>query len=142
MPTPITFISRTALTRIRIRFSRDAVFVPTGPSNTMGVEFESNIVLGTGFHLYLSGSKDRAKFAEGPAEPSAANRIIGHYDHELADPTAKGGCLSLGSIFCGAQALTSLAHEMRNSVCHRIDAAFGPVFLMSLRNSDFKAARP
>ncbi len=48
----------------------ETVFVPTGPSNTRGVEFESNIVLGYGFHLYLNGSKGSAKYAEGPGLPN------------------------------------------------------------------------
>jgi iron complex outermembrane recepter protein len=48
----------------------EAVFVPTGPSNTRGIEFESNIVLGHGFHLYLNGSKGSAKYAEGPNYPN------------------------------------------------------------------------
>ncbi|MGD1069511.1 MAG: TonB-dependent receptor [Bryobacteraceae bacterium] len=50
--------------------TNEAVFVPTGPSNTRGVEFESNIVLGHGFHLYLDGSKGSAKYAEGPNLPN------------------------------------------------------------------------
>jgi iron complex outermembrane receptor protein len=50
--------------------SQETVFVPTGPSNTRGVEFESNIVLGYGFHLYLNGSKGSAKYAEGPGLPN------------------------------------------------------------------------
>jgi iron complex outermembrane receptor protein len=48
----------------------EAVFVPTGPSNTKGVEFESNIVIGHGFSLYLNGSKGSAKYAEGPNFPN------------------------------------------------------------------------
>jgi iron complex outermembrane recepter protein len=50
--------------------TNEAVFVPTGPSNTRGIEFESNIVLGHGFHLYLDGSKGSAKYAEGPNLPN------------------------------------------------------------------------
>jgi iron complex outermembrane recepter protein len=50
--------------------SLEAVFVPTGPSNTRGVEFESNIVIGHGFSLYLNGSKGSAKYAEGPGFPN------------------------------------------------------------------------
>ena len=50
--------------------SQETVFVPTGPSNTRGVEFESNIVLGHGFNLYLNGSKGSAKYAEGPNLPN------------------------------------------------------------------------
>jgi iron complex outermembrane receptor protein len=48
----------------------EAVFVPTGPSNTRGVELESNIQLGHGFHLYLNGQKGSAKYAEGPNLPN------------------------------------------------------------------------
>jgi len=48
----------------------EAVFVPTGPSNTKGIEFESNIVIGHGFSLYLNGSKGSAKYAEGPNLPN------------------------------------------------------------------------
>jgi len=48
----------------------ETIFVPTGPSNTRGIEFESNIVLGGGFHLYLDGSKGSAKYAEGPNFPN------------------------------------------------------------------------
>ena len=36
--------------------TNEAVFVPTGPSNTKGIEAESNIVIGYGFSLYLNGS--------------------------------------------------------------------------------------
>jgi iron complex outermembrane receptor protein len=48
----------------------EAVFVPTGPSNTRGVEFESNIVIGHGLSLYLNGSLGSAKYAEGPNYPN------------------------------------------------------------------------
>jgi len=48
----------------------EAVFVPTGPSNTKGIEFESNIVIGHGLSLYLNGSKGSAKYAEGPNLPN------------------------------------------------------------------------
>jgi len=50
--------------------TQETVFVPTGPSNTKGVEFESTIVLGHGFNLYLNGSKGVAKYAEGPNLPN------------------------------------------------------------------------
>jgi len=50
--------------------TNETVFVPTGPSNTRGIEFESNIVLGGGFHLYLNGSKGSAKYAEGRNFPN------------------------------------------------------------------------
>ncbi len=48
----------------------EAVFVPTGPSNTTGVEMESNIVLGYGFSLYVNGQIGSAKYAEGPSYPN------------------------------------------------------------------------
>jgi iron complex outermembrane receptor protein len=50
--------------------ANDTVFVPTGPSNTRGVEFESNTVLGHGFSLYLNGSLGSAKYAEGRNYPN------------------------------------------------------------------------
>ena len=50
--------------------TNEAVFVPTGPSNTKGIEFESNIVIGHGLSLYLNGSKGSAKYAEGPNLPN------------------------------------------------------------------------
>ena len=50
--------------------TNEAVFVPTGPSNTKGIEFESNIVIGHGFSLYLNGSMGSAKYAEGPNFPN------------------------------------------------------------------------
>src|SRR5271166_4195151 len=50
--------------------TNETVFVPTGPSNTRGIEFESNVVLGHGFHLYLNGSKGSAKYAEGRNFPN------------------------------------------------------------------------
>jgi iron complex outermembrane receptor protein len=50
--------------------TNETVFAPTGPSNTRGIEFESNVVLGHGFHLYLNGSKGSAKYAEGPSYPN------------------------------------------------------------------------
>jgi iron complex outermembrane receptor protein len=42
----------------------------TGPSNTKGLEAESNIVVGHGFNLYLNGSMGSAKYAEGPNYPN------------------------------------------------------------------------
>jgi len=50
--------------------SGESVFVPTGPSNTRGIEFESDIIIGHGFSLYLNGSKGSAKYAEGPNFPN------------------------------------------------------------------------
>ena len=50
--------------------SQETVFVATGPSNTKGVEFESNIVIGHGFSLYLNGSLGSAKYQEGKNFPN------------------------------------------------------------------------
>jgi iron complex outermembrane receptor protein len=50
--------------------SSEEVFVPTGPSITKGVEFESNIVIGHGFSLYLNGSLNSAKYEEGKNLPN------------------------------------------------------------------------
>jgi iron complex outermembrane receptor protein len=40
----------------------EAVFYQTGPSNTKGVEAESNILIGRGFSLYLNGTLGSAKY--------------------------------------------------------------------------------
>jgi iron complex outermembrane receptor protein len=50
--------------------TNENVFVATGPSNTKGLEAESNISLGYGFNLYLNGSLGSAKYAEGPNFPN------------------------------------------------------------------------
>jgi iron complex outermembrane receptor protein len=50
--------------------TNEPVFVSTGPSNTKGVEAESNIVLGWGLSLYLNGTIGSAKYAEGPGFPN------------------------------------------------------------------------
>jgi len=50
--------------------SAEAIFVPTGPTNTKGIEAESNIIIGGGFSLYLNGSLGSAKYAEGPGFPN------------------------------------------------------------------------
>jgi iron complex outermembrane receptor protein len=42
----------------------------TGPSNTKGLEAESNIVIGHGFNLYLNGSMGCAKYQTGPNYPN------------------------------------------------------------------------
>jgi iron complex outermembrane receptor protein len=41
----------------------DPVYFPTGPSNTKGIEAESNIVVGYGVSLYLNGTVGAAKYA-------------------------------------------------------------------------------
>ena len=48
----------------------EAVFVPTGPSNTRGVEAEGNAILGYGFSVYVNGTLGSAKYAEGPNYPN------------------------------------------------------------------------
>ncbi len=50
--------------------TNEPVYVATGPTNTKGVEFESNISLGHGFSLYLDGSLGSAKYATGPNYPN------------------------------------------------------------------------
>jgi iron complex outermembrane receptor protein len=50
--------------------TNEPVFVATGPSNTKGIEAESNIVLGWGLSLYLNGTMGSAKYAEGPGFPN------------------------------------------------------------------------
>jgi iron complex outermembrane receptor protein len=43
----------------------ESYFYQTGPSNTKGVEAESNILLGAGFSLYLNGTMGSAKYQGG-----------------------------------------------------------------------------
>jgi len=50
--------------------SLEPVYVPTGPSNTKGIEAESNIIIGWGLSLYLNGTLGSAKYAEGPGFPN------------------------------------------------------------------------
>ena len=50
--------------------TNEPVFVATGPSNTKGVEAESNIVLGHGFNFYVNGSLGSAKYQEGKNIPN------------------------------------------------------------------------
>jgi iron complex outermembrane receptor protein len=42
----------------------EPVFYQTGPSNTKGVEAESNIMIGHGFNLYVNGTLGSAKYAQ------------------------------------------------------------------------------
>jgi len=44
--------------------SGEPVFFQTGPSNTKGVEAESNILIGHGFSLYLNGTLGSARYAQ------------------------------------------------------------------------------
>ncbi|MBZ5603633.1 MAG: TonB-dependent receptor [Acidobacteriia bacterium] len=50
--------------------SAEPVYTPTGPSNTKGLEAESNIILGGGFSLYLNGTAGSAKYQEGRSFPN------------------------------------------------------------------------
>ncbi len=50
--------------------SAEPVYTPTGPSNTKGIEAESNIILGGGFSLYLNGTMGSAKYQEGRSYPN------------------------------------------------------------------------
>jgi iron complex outermembrane recepter protein len=50
--------------------TNESVFVATGPSNTKGIEAESNIIIGGGFSLYLNGTMGSAKYQEGPGFPN------------------------------------------------------------------------
>jgi len=50
--------------------TNEAVFVATGPTNTKGIEAESNIIIGWGFSLYLNGTMGSAKYASGPNYPN------------------------------------------------------------------------
>jgi iron complex outermembrane receptor protein len=43
----------------------ECYFYQTGPSNTKGVEAESNILIGHGFSLYVNGTLGSAKYQEG-----------------------------------------------------------------------------
>jgi len=44
--------------------SGEPIFYQTGPSNTKGVEAESNILIGYGFSVYLNGTIGRARYAQ------------------------------------------------------------------------------
>ena len=43
----------------------ESYFYQTGPSNTKGIEAESNILIGHGFSVYLNGTLGSAKYQEG-----------------------------------------------------------------------------
>jgi iron complex outermembrane receptor protein len=53
----------------------EPVFVATGPSNTKGIEAESNVVLGYGFHLYGNVSFGSAKYQGGPNYPNGGQWV-------------------------------------------------------------------
>ncbi len=50
--------------------SAEPVYTPTGPSNTKGIEAESNIILGGGFSLYVNATAGSAKYQEGRSYPN------------------------------------------------------------------------
>ena len=66
MPTPTISTSRTLTIPTSTRTDTNAVFVATGPTNTKGIEAESNIIIGWGFSLYVNGTLGSAKYQEGP----------------------------------------------------------------------------
>ena len=50
--------------------TNEPVFVATGPSNSKGVEAETNFILGRGFSLYANGTMGSAKYQTGPNYPN------------------------------------------------------------------------
>ncbi len=55
--------------------STESVFVATGPTNTKGIEAESNIIIGWGLSLYLNGSLNSAKYQSGPNYPNGGEWV-------------------------------------------------------------------
>jgi iron complex outermembrane receptor protein len=55
--------------------SNEAVFVPTGPSNTQGFEAEGNVVIGWGFSAYANVMAGSAKYAKGPNFPNGGEWV-------------------------------------------------------------------
>ena len=53
----------------------EAVFVPTGPSNTQGFEAEGNVVIGWGLSAYANFSAGTAKYAKGPNYPNGGEWV-------------------------------------------------------------------
>jgi iron complex outermembrane receptor protein len=53
----------------------EAVFVPTGPSNTQGFEAEGNVVIGRGFSAYANFSAGTAKYAKGQNYPNGGEWV-------------------------------------------------------------------
>ncbi len=50
--------------------SLEPIAVATGPTNTKGIEAESNIVIGWGLSLYVNGTMGSAKYQGGPNYPN------------------------------------------------------------------------
>jgi iron complex outermembrane receptor protein len=68
----------------------EAYFYQTGPSNTKGVEAESNILIGRGLSLYLNGTMGKASYAQTglwvqntPRNTEAAGLTYRHKDWDL-----------------------------------------------------------
>ena len=55
--------------------SNEAVFVPTGPSNTQGFEAEGNVVIGWGFSAYANVMAGSAKYAKGQNFPNGGEWV-------------------------------------------------------------------
>jgi iron complex outermembrane receptor protein len=55
--------------------TNESVFVATGPTNTKGLEAESNIVLGWGFSVYANGTMGSAKYQTGPNFPNGGRWV-------------------------------------------------------------------
>ena len=53
----------------------EPVFVPTGPSNTKGIEAEGNVALGHGFTIYANVSGGSAKYATGKNYPNGGEWV-------------------------------------------------------------------
>src|SRR5208282_5211155 len=48
----------------------EPVYVATGPTNTKGIEAESNVIIGQGFSVYLNGTLGSAKYQTGRYFPN------------------------------------------------------------------------
>ncbi len=59
----------------------ESVFVATGPSNTKGVEAESNVALGYGFSIYGNLSFGSAKYQGGPNYPNGGQWVANTPDN-------------------------------------------------------------
>jgi iron complex outermembrane receptor protein len=58
--------------------TNEPVYIATGPTNTKGIEAESNIVLGGGFTLYLNGTMGSAKYQTGQNFPNGGLWVDQH----------------------------------------------------------------
>lgn len=55
--------------------TNEPVFVATGPSNTKGLEAESNVIIGWGFSLYMNGTLGSAKYQGGAKYPNGGQWV-------------------------------------------------------------------